>query len=399
MANATTQSLSENHVGSFAKNEIGPLMNYLLLPLMMSLLFLQAIREFIGQIYFQNLGAMSLGPSVLLVFLLLSPIVVVILRKLRSESLLMISGVGVVLFRFIMPFVQSSSAFYMLSAGLVVAFFGIYLPVALSIRFEGMPDSLPSGSALFSIGLCFAIAVDLMWRTVGATWDLSTGPFGLFIGPLLCIITALFLYRGYTARNPLSSELPASRTTSKAKAAFYGLGFGGVMFAVLTFLAYPNVVARWTVSSYEIAAISIALGLIAYAILSVHETGEHLLMRREFILIINLLAIVAGVDLAYLLSPVAGFLAGASIFAFVLDLRLLWGYLEKSNANLTDYVVFHFTGMLVLLFFTLFYVLTLIAGMLLPALEGLAPYLILISFALAVVPSLIVGFSRKEVLV
>ncbi|NHI84117.1 MAG: hypothetical protein EAX81_07425 [Candidatus Thorarchaeota archaeon] len=397
MANATAYNLSESHKDSFSKNEIGPLMNYLFLPLMMSLLFVEAVREFIGQIYFQNLSVMSLGPSILLVFLLLSPVIVVILRRLQAESLLMISGIGVVLFRFIMPFVQAISTLYMLIAGLVVAFFGIYLPIALSIRFEDVPDSLPSGPVLFSMAFCFAVAIDLMSRTVGATWDLSTGLLGILATPVLCIATALLLYRSYTTRNAISPELPSPRTTSKTKAAVYGLGFGGVLFTVLTFLAYPNVIARWTASSYEIATISIIIALIVYAMLSVHEVGEHLLMRKELILIINLLAVVAAIDLAYLLSPFAGLLAGTSLLAFILDLRLLWGYLESSNANLTDYAIFHFIGMLVLLCLTLFYVLTLVAGMLIPALEGLTPYLILISFMLAVLPSLFAGLSKREV--
>ena len=120
-------------------------------------------------------------------------------------------------------------------------------------------------------------------------------------------------------------------------------------------------------------------------------------MRREVLLVVNLLALLTAFDLAYLLSPFAGLLAGVSIFAFMLDLRVLWGYLNLHNATLTDYAIFYFTGMLILLFLTLFFVLTLVAGMILPALEGLSPYLILISFVLAVLSPLILGINKKEV--
>ncbi|MFW9910768.1 MAG: hypothetical protein ACFFEF_19605, partial [Candidatus Thorarchaeota archaeon] len=58
---------------------------------------------------------------------------------------------------------------------------------------------------------------------------------------------------------------------------------------------------------------------------------------------------------------------------------------------------FYFNGMLMLLLFTLFYVLTLVAGLLLPALEGLTPYLIVISSILAILPPLILVIFKKEV--
>jgi hypothetical protein len=397
MTSTIAPEQAKNSGLSFASEEIGPLMNYLLLPLMMSLLFLQAVREFIGQIYFQNLGAMSLGPSVLLIFMLLSPIVVILLRKIRVENLLILTATAVLLFRFIMPFVQEISSLYMIITGLAVAFFGMYLPVAFSVKLEEMPDSLPSGPVLFSIGFCLAVAIDITLRTIGVTWDPSIGPFGLFIAPIFCVITGLILYKSYTSRNTFSSDMVSISTTSKIKAAALGLSFGGVMFAILSFLAYPNVVARWTASSYEIAVVSSLIGLIIYAMMSVYSRLEYLLIRREFILVVNFLSLLTAFDLAYLLSPFAGLLAGVSIFAFMLDLRMLWGYLKSHNASLTDYAIFYFMGMLILLLLTLFYVLTLVAGMILPSLEGLSPYLILISFVLAVLSPLILGISKKEV--
>lgn len=398
MTSATIQGQSSEAEASTVGNELGPQLMQLLLPLMMGLLFLQAFREFIGQIYFQNLGEMALGPTVLFVFLLLSPAVVIVLKKIRIESLLMVTVIGIILFRFIMPFIQTSSVLYLTCAGLVVALFGMYLPVAVSTRLDGASSSVYSGPALLSTGFTLAIAADLTIRTLGITWDFSVGPYGFLIAPVLCIVTALIAYEAFslsTARLSSVADLP--RTTSKATASVAGLGFGGVMFAVLTFLAYPSVVARWTASSYEIAAISVLLGLIIYGLASVSVVASRVLLRKEVILILNLVALLTALDLAYVLSPLAGILAGVTIVAFMMNLRILWGYLSSGNATLTDHALFHFMGMLIVLLFMLLYVLTLVAGQILPALKGLSPYLILLSFVLAVAPALILSVVRKEV--
>lgn len=399
MASTPAQYSSDKTEFSFAKETMSPVMNHFILPFMMTHLFLQAIREFIGQIYFQNLGAMSLGPSVLFVFLLLSPIAVPLLKRIGRENLLGLTIVGVILFRFMMPFLQTVSILYLVSAGLAVAFYGMYIPLAISMRFKGQTESLPASPVMFSTAFCLAIAADLTLRTLRVTWDPSAGPLGVLIAPTLCAFTALIAYESYLlSRGRLLPVESSKRSTSRFWMFTAGLGFGGVMFAVLTFLAYPNVIARWTASSYELAALSIILGLVAYALMTVNAAVKQLLMRRTVIMVVNLVALLAAIDLAYLLSPVAGILAGVTIFAFLLNLQLLWSFMSSRNASLTDYAIFHFAGMLLLLLFTLFYVLTFIAGQILPTLEGLSPYLILLSFVLAVAPTLILILGRKEVI-
>lgn len=374
-------------------------MNHLLLPLMMTLFFLQSVREFIGQIYFQNLGAMSLGPSVALIFLLLSPAVVIPFRNAQAESLRVSSVIGVILFRFIMPFVQTTAMLYMITAGLTVLFYGMYLPVATESQFKAEPSPALSVPNLFSAAFSLAIAGDLMLRTLGITWDLSTGPLGIVIAPLLCVLAGSFAYLSHLLPSAVaSSQVSEPSSISRGAVFAAGLGFGGVMFAFLTFLAYPNVIARWTTSSYEIAGLSVILGLITYALAVLNTRLVQQLSRKPTLAALNLLALLAALDFAYLHSPLAGVLAGITTFVFMLNLRLLWGLLGSRNATLTDHALFHFSGMLILLLLTLLYVLALVAGQILPALEGITPYLIISSFALAATVPLALALGNKEVL-
>lgn len=398
MASVTVDKISETSRIPQPREEMDLLMIHFILPLILTLLFLQAFRAFIGQIYFQNLGAMSLGPTVLFVFLLLSPVAILPLRKVRIQILMFMTVLGIILFRLTMSFIPPVSILYLVSTGLVVAFYGMYLPIVVTVRnISKSKPGLP-GSLLLSLAISLAIAADLTLRAIGITWDVSTGPFGFVIAPILCILATIAAYMSYVIpRSGLSIGEDMVHTTSKMKVSAIGLGFGGVFFAVLIFLAYPNVIARWTVSSYELATISIIVGLVAYALMTVNSATSQLLVRKEVVLILNILALLTAIDLAYLLSPIAGILAGITILAFMLDLRLFWNYLESHNATLTGSVVFHFTGMLILLLFTLFYVLTLVAGMILSALEGLSPYLILISFILVILPSIVLVTRRKEV--
>ncbi len=392
----STQTPAEGVRNALSRDEVSVLMNHLLLPLMMTLFFLQSVREFVGQIYFQNLGAMTLGASVALVVLFLSPAVVIPLRGFGVEVLRMLSVTGVIVFRFIMPFVQTTAELYMMIAGLTVLFYGMYLPVATAFLYRAEPSPMPSMPNLLISGFSLAIAADLMLRTLGITWDLSTGPLGIVITPLLCVLAGSFAYLSHLYPSSMS-EMRAASSISKSKVFLAGLGFGGALFSFLTFLAYPNVIARWTAGSYEIAGLSILLGLITYTLVTVNASLYQRLNRRPTVVLLNLLALVAALDLAYMHSPLGGVLAGITSLVFVLDLRLLWDFLGSHNATLTEHAVFHFAGMLILLLFTLLYVLTLVAGQILPPLEGISPYLILSSFALPAILTVGLALEKGEV--
>lgn len=398
MNSTTVQPTSARTLAGSMNEESGGLFRFFLLPLMTTLLFLQAFRVYIGQVYFQNLSEMSLGPSILLVFLLLSPAAILLVRNIQNETLLILTATGVAAFRFIMPFVQTALAAYLLVAGMTVAFYGMYLTVAVSMRSKDKQESLPSDTLLLSIGISLGIAADLTFRNIGVTWDPTTGPLGILVAPVLCIVTFILIYASCSAsKETPSASAQMTRTASRMKITFAGLGFGGVMFAVLTFLAYPNVLSRWTNSYYEVASISVFGGLIGYVLIATSTTGRNLLMQKKIIIPLNLVTLVVAIDLAYLLSPFTAVLAGVTIFAFMLNLRILWMFLSSHNAHLSDYVIFHFAGMLLLLFLLLFSVLTVAAGQILTTLEGLTPYLILIGFVLAVAPALVISAGSMEV--
>ncbi len=383
----------------YVSPETGLLSMYVLTPMFMTLFFLESMRVFIGLVYFENLGAMTLGLSVLYVFLLLSPILAPLVGRLNAWRAMLATSVVMVVLRAALSVFQTFDVgFILLTAGLATAVFGLYLPVVIAAHTDEWPSGLPPKSQAVVIGLALGAAADLMLRMLGTTWDLSTGLLGLPVTTLMLASSVIVLWV-----SRLSGSRPAfikpSQTSLRLRAGrvLLGTGFGGVLFLFLSFLLYPNVIARWTGSSFELALAFGTLALFLYVLVSQFESARAAMGRPLSIIIADVLILLGVADLAVLHLPLAGLTASGALFGGLIVVRALWESLDSSS--LSGVSLFHFMAMVVFLFTTLLYVLTLVAGQILPALEGLAPLVIWVSAGLAVLASLgpAVRARRQEV--
>ncbi|UCE11345.1 MAG: hypothetical protein JSW61_05275 [Candidatus Thorarchaeota archaeon] len=370
----------------------GPvLLRDLVQPMMMTLFFLESLRVFIGQIYFQNLGAMAIGISVLYVFLLLSPIAVFILKRFGSFMLTIVTGMGIVALRLALPFVAGYASLALLVAGLLTAFYGVYLPSTMAINPVDYPTSIPSRSEMTVAGFALALACDIMFRALGATWDFTVGYSGILVSAVLSAVAFIVLCIVYKDNKGavLEDAQFSEGMGSRLMIVFLGAGFGGFMFLVTSFFAYPSSVARWTGTDYETSLVMILIGTLLYAIVVHHPSFRCIMKRIDGVLVANAFLALAAADLILFHSPLAGIVAGLGSFVLLMDLGVLWSYLNRSGGRLSSSGIFHLIGMTFLLFFTLFFVLSFVAGQVLPALEGFSPYIVVLAFSLLILSSLL----------
>ncbi len=359
---------------------------HLFVPLFMMLFFLEALRVFIGLVYFQNLSTMSLGLSVLYILLLLSPVMAPLFSRFNLWRTVLLTAVLTIIFRAGIAIAQFFSAAYVLvSAGGVVFFFGVYITLSIASYVEEWPSILPSKNRLLTLGVVIGVALDTMLRLLGSTWDLSIGPIGVLITCILVILATVVLGIAHLS-------VPVMRLFSSTEAApvarlyrvLSGAGIGGVLFLCLSFLFYPNVVARWTESSFESAVVGIVIVPLLYVLFSQNSSFCRILERPIYSIVAGLFIFVSAVDLVVIHSPLAGLTSAAALFASFVVLSVFWTDLERTRSTLVHVTLLHTTAMATMLVLTVFYVLSLVGGQILPALAGLAPYLILLSSIMTV---------------
>ncbi len=357
----------------------------ILVPFFMTLFFLESLRVFIGLVYFQNLSTMSLGLSVLYVLLLLSPVVTPLFVQIGLRRAILLTSTLIVAFRTGIVLAQVVSTEYTLpSAGAVVFFFGIYLTLSISSYIENRPTGLLRSEAL-TIGLVMGISLDMMLRMLGNTWDLSVGPMGPLITTILIILAIVVLVMAHITapgiRLPTPEEVVPVSGWNRAIA---GVCLGNVFFLCLSFFLYPNVIARWTASSFELAVIGIVSAQLVYVLSSQHPSFHTFTEQPVCRAVAGLILFVGTVDLAIIHSPLTGLTSAAALFASFMIISMSWTDLERARTSLSQVAVFHTIAMATLLIMTVFYVLSLVGGQILPILAGRAPHLMLLSASITV---------------
>ncbi len=383
------------------RQDDGPwLLLHILLPMFMTLFFFESLRVFIGLIYFVNLGAMTIGVSVLYIFLLLSPIVVLFIKKIGAYRIVIFSAVGIVIFRLLMALLSWNMSLMLITSGIATMLYGIFVASIIITPLQNTPERLPGRTGSISISFALALAMDIMFRAIGGTWDITIGSYSIAIVIPLTIITFIIIWLigpvcGAVIQN--SSSTPKAKK-SRLVRMFMGAGFGGGLFMIYTLLGFPNVVARWTNTSYEFNTVSVVIALLLYAILVQIPKANNLVFRREIILVLNLLLIVAVMDIIYIHSVIVSVFTGIAVFAMMADLSVLWGIVVSRGGDIVDSGLFHFFGMFLFMFLILFFALSFVAGMILPALEGMIPYLLMLATFLVFIVSVgvsVSGFVRE----
>lgn len=358
----------------------GPwLLLHIILPMLMTLFFFETLRVFIGLIYFVNLGAMTIGVSVLYIFLLLSPVAVLFIKKLGAYRVTIFSAVGIVIFRLLMALLSVDMSLTLMTSGIATMLYGIFIASITITPLQSIPERLPGRAVSISISFALALAMDLMFRALGSTWDITTGSYSIVVVIPLAVIAFTIIWLIGPACKAVIQEKSIKPKGKKSRLVrmILGVGFGGGLFLIYTLLAFPNVIARWASTSYEAATVSIVIALLLYAILLQMPKINALIFRREIVVLLNLLLIVGVVDIIYTHSMIVPLFSGIAVFAMMTDLGILWEIVSTRDGDIIDSGLFHFFGMFLFMFLILFYALAFVAGMIMPALEGMIPYILI----------------------
>lgn len=246
----------------------------LVLPFVVTLFFLQGFRTFVVDVYIALFNILWEGTGEylpLLGFLVFAmPLVAVLLRRLVSLRVLVGgSAVGVAVctvpLSLLLPY-----EIELLLASLVIAGYSVFLPLYLCQQRQALSEFGSSGgAALLAVSMVLAFSYDLLFRTVGVTYDLSRTLLFLPVqlGFTITII-GLVVWNRFSSRPATNSAHNAAETERAGKSlgstvagVFTMAGFGFLLFLQQGLLLNPHNLLRWAYPVYFLFDVTIALSL------------------------------------------------------------------------------------------------------------------------------------------
>jgi len=159
------------------------------------------------------------------------------------------------------------------SSLLIVAGGGLYVAALLRERVATFPGVLVA-----------AIAGDQLFRALGNTVDITLRdgwlPYQIAISIVLAVLSGVAF-----SRPPCGAEKPSERRLGLLG----GLAVGALLFLETSLLAFPNVLARWTVVSYSVVTPALLLVTLLPLLPGVLASLRRLLTKRGWGLILILL--------------------------------------------------------------------------------------------------------------
>lgn len=232
----------------------------LLSPLLLSLFFLEALRQYFSQVYLVVWAALFSEPvdldglaiAMLMLAAMLAPLLLPLLRRrFGSSEIALWAAVGASLSRLLLsaglPFgveVAASCA--------TVGLFGLFLPAYLEAH-HASHHPRRSGGYLVA-GLALALAYDMAIRALGTTVDLSLQPSWL---PAQVVLSALAIATAYLSRPRVSSK-PDSSGLPRSSPRFAVLvlsGIGPLLFLEYNLFLHASTVSRWIQVDYDLMSI------------------------------------------------------------------------------------------------------------------------------------------------
>jgi endonuclease/exonuclease/phosphatase family metal-dependent hydrolase/MFS family permease len=200
--------------------------------------------------------------NVLASLLLLSPVVLVLFKKRVPTALKIALGEIMVICRIVEPLAPPRAR--MLISGLGVGCFLIFFPAFLAdVKLQSNSEQ---ESLVFATGMALALALSILFRTLGLGTDLSTYHWFQGIGWIMAIAAAVMIL---TLQGRNADESPVRRSAS-GMGRITGLSLGIVGIIALIYLTFssPTVIARWTEANHAMITGMLAV-LTALFILSI----------------------------------------------------------------------------------------------------------------------------------
>lgn len=311
-----------------------PTLAVLLVPLVLSLFFLQALRLYFAEIYLVVWAALFAEPidlSGLLVALLmlltfLAPLLLPLLRKAANIGMIALAcGVGVAVTR---PLLSAGLPFEVetLASCFTIGLYALFLPSYFEQHQTA--DTTSDGKGYLVAGFVLALAYDMAIRALGTTVDLSLRPEWLPIQLLLSAvaIATLFTSRTESTVSPIKKGVNPS---ARRSGVLILSGLGAILFLEYNLFAHANTIARWVNVNYDALAVLVpAATVIGLLIPRVRGLQSLPAAIAQNVLILVAVASFLWVD--GWLS--AGLLLLAQV-CVMLDLRLLFAFVSSQYSK------------------------------------------------------------------
>jgi len=245
------------------------------------LVFFQLLTDFIHFIYAFGLMGTSIPPEIVSVLFLFTPLILLFKRKRFSRVVLLLLGLLVLLTRGIEPLLESKVR--MLVSGLGVGGFLLFLPVL--IGFQSDQKEGPSWSSLV-LSLIGVISFSTLFRSWGSGLDLSTKGSFQVLGWVYLLIGSYLLITTFRDQ-PLTADKRLK--TGFGHLTLQCVGFTSVLALVYFAFLAPNLMVRWTESSYFLITSLLALSWLAIAAILTFSPGILKRLKPAVVVVWNLI--------------------------------------------------------------------------------------------------------------
>jgi hypothetical protein len=399
----------------------GDLYAYIIVPILATLMFIEAFRAFVPGIYaamfhvvFQDPGWIGSLMTLLTLILLFIPLFTSRLCKhFGQKKIYLISILGIAIMRLIMAF-HLSALLQTVLAGLIIAFYGFFISIFLKRLVQNdLGMGLKAKISIFSITFITAFLIDMVLRTIGFSSDISLvsihlNPETWYILQYIWLIAQVplsllliwFSFRTQTVTFPDGSPTQFEDKRNEPWV-LNATGFGMFLFLLFNVFLYPNAIAEYTNTNYAIIN-PLLIGALTLVLLYLLFGKMKLLYTFKINICFNLILILAlggflflGITWGY---PTA-ILMTLAISIIFLDLHLLAtnaSTTPKKGNQLKSLSKFFSYGSLFYVIMTVFHVFSTDYAFTITAFAGLGPLILFIGGCLLVLTTLLAHLQLNK---
>jgi endonuclease/exonuclease/phosphatase family metal-dependent hydrolase len=248
--------------------------NDIVLYTVMFLFLFQVLAEFIEAIYAFGLLGTSIPPEIASALFLLAPSLLLMARRGMTKRPFLALGLLFLLSRLVAVMLDTRGR--MLVSGVGTAAGLIWFSVLLWQLAQRKDHEFP---VRFSLGLLGGVLLSVFFRVLGSGIDISTTEPFQSLGWLLAVVAAIFLIRQAPTPSPTSTDQPPAFGRLTA------LSLGLVSALVMLYFVFtsPQVIARWTGTSYPVIISLMMLALGLFTGITVFRNGWLAKLGRGFL--------------------------------------------------------------------------------------------------------------------
>ena len=245
------------------------------------LFFFQLMADFVEAIYAFGLLGTGIPAEIVSVLFLFSPLLLLFFRKRISMRMLWVFGGIVLASRVIAPLLDTRGV--MIVSGIGVGAFLLMLP---AIIWRGISKPITSG-----VGLTLGLSLSIFFRSVYSGYDISA--YGLFqgIGWILAAVAAGLMVKELA--EPVEEQQKDDQAAGFGRLLAGSLGLVAVLILLYFAFTAPNVIARWTGTSYLTIVALMIVVIVGFSFLLLNNSRFWDFLSPGVLLLWNLLFVLA----------------------------------------------------------------------------------------------------------